>query len=166
MTSAAVASVCLTLSPSLRLLCVLIHCHSASDHAALFDLPAVTWHHRDKIYQDFLQITFSGPVEREIDAPEKRRDNEMIIISLITVIYTWCGSAGRSLTTTQLTGRPLLINCGWLRSSRCWSRAGTKSELAKHLLKRLKLAHNSFTPTIEATDIHWLFLSVLFLFCE
>lgn len=64
---------------------------------------------------------------------------------------------GRSLTTTQLTMWPLLINCGWFRSS--WSRAERKKVRTwQASTQKLIIAYNSSTLNINnGGRLHLLF---------
>lgn len=67
--------------------------------------------------------------------PQKRRDNEMIITSLITVICTWHGNCwtDRAFTDNYRDDRLTTSYKLWV----------VQVEHAKHLLKRLKIVHNS-----------------------
>lgn len=115
------------------------------------------------------QIKFSGLVECEIDAPAETRHKirwlsycwlqELVhAVAVVTLV-------GHLLTAPHLTAWPLLINCGWFRSSRCWSRAGTvrmcrtSTQETKNSAQQLHIQ-----PTTEAADIYLLSTSVWFLF--
>lgn len=71
---------------------------------------------------------------------------------------------GRSLTTTQLTMWPLLINCGWFRSS--WSRAERKKVRTWQASTQKLIIVYNLTSTMEVVYIYYLLSTVLFLFWE
>lgn len=105
---------------------------------------------------------------------QKRRDNKVIIISLITVICTWCGSCSsdRAFTDNYTVDNVATSYKPWVvrefLMSIVWRRRKKRSERAEHLLKKLIIVYKSakLTSTIEAVDIYYLLSDTFSLFWE